>query len=352
MEREEAARSGLERLAPEALDVARLAREHLEPGAFLAGWLEAALAACGVAPGPVALAGSWPAGVLVDATARLAARGWSFVPGNEALRHARKPKSAADVAEIERVAGVVVAAFRALAARLAAAAVRDGELWSEGERLTVARLKREVALAFAAEGLSQPRGNIVAPAEEGGVPHNAGTPERVLRAGEALVVDLFPKGRLYADATRTFCVGPAPEPLARAHAAVVAALEQAHRLARPGARGWHLQEATCALFSSRGWPTPIDAPGTLRGYVHGLGHGVGCELHEYPSFRREAGEEGALEAGDVLTLEPGLYEPERTEANGGGFGVRLEDLVALGREGPSNLTPAPLALDPRAWSAP
>jgi Xaa-Pro aminopeptidase len=344
MEREEALRSGLETLAPEALDVARLAREHVEPGDLLAAWIEAALAACGVAPGRLALAGSWPAGVVVDATARLAARGWSFAPGNEALRRARKPKSADDLAEIERVAGVVAATFRAIAARLAAAAIRDGELWSEGERLTVARVKREVGLAFAAHGLSEPRGNIVAPAEEGGVPHNAGTPDRVLRAGEALVVDLFPKGRLYADATRTFCVGPAPEPLARAHAAVAAALEQAHRLARPGVRGWHLQEATCALFSSRDWPTPVDTPGTLRGYVHGLGHGVGYELHEYPSFRKEAAEEGTLEVGDVLTLEPGLYEPGL-----GGFGDRLEDTVVLGDAGPRNLTPMPLALDPSAW---
>lgn len=346
MEREEAGRSGLEPLAPEALDLARLAREHVEPGDLLAAWIEAALAACGVAPGRLALAGSWPAGVLVDATTRLAARGWSFAPGNEALRRARRRKSATDLAEIERVAGVVVATFRAIAARLAASVVRDGELWSEGELLTVARVKREVALAFAAHALAEPRGNIVAPAEEGGVPHNAGTPERVLRAGEALVVDLFPKGRLYADATRTFCVGPAPEPLARAHAAVAAALEQAHRLAVPGARGWHLQEATCALLASRGWPTPVDTPGTLRGYVHGLGHGVGYELHEYPSFRKEAAEEGTLEAGDVLTLEPGLYEPEP-----GGFGVRLEDTAVLGDAGARNLTPMPVALDPKVWEA-
>lgn len=346
MEREEAGKSGLETLAPESLDVARLARENPEPGDFLAAWIESSLAACGVAPGRLALGGSWPAGVVVDAAKRLAERGWSFVAGNEMLRRARKAKSAGDLAEIERVTGVVVAAFRAIAVRLAAAVDRDGELWSEGERLTVARLKREVALAFAAEGLSQPRGNIVAPAQEGGVPHNAGTDSHVLRSGEALVVDLFPKGRLFADATRTFCVGRAPERLAKAHADVRAALEQAHRLAKVGARGWDLQEATCALLATRGWPTPIDTPGTLRGYVHGLGHGVGYELHEYPSFRREAGGEGTLELGDVLTLEPGLYEPERD-----GFGVRLEDLVVLELEGPRNLTSMPLELDPGAWSA-
>ena len=87
----------------------------------------------------------------------------------------------------------------------------------------------------------------------------------------------------------------------------------------------------------------VREPATTTGYVHGLGHGVGFELHEYPSFRREAGEEGVLEVGDLLTLEPGLYDPEA------GWGVRLEDLVYLGPDGPESLTPLPYDLDPRAW---
>ena len=82
----------------------------------------------------------------------------------------------------------------------------------------------------------------------------------------------------------------------------------------------------------------------MRGYVHGLGHGVGYELHELPSFRRSAGDaEGTFETGDLFTLEPGLYDPE------GGWGVRLEDLCRLAPAGVENLTPAPYALDPRAW---
>jgi Xaa-Pro aminopeptidase len=229
---------------------------------------------------------------------------------------------------------------------LAAAEVRDGDLWLEGELLRVARLKREVALCFAGHGLAQPRANIIAPGEEGAAPHTSGTPERALRARQSLVVDLFPKGLLFADATRTFCVGAPPELLARAHADVVEALRRAHAAIRPGAHGWDLQEATCAWFGDLGWPTPIAQPGTLRGYVHGLGHGVGYELHELPSFRKEAGDDGLLAEGDVVTLEPGLYEP-----GPGGFAVRLEDLVVLGSEGVENLTPWSYNLDPRAWAA-
>ena len=188
--------------------------------------------------------------------------------------------------------------------------VRERELWREGEPLRVARLKAGIAHIFAGAGLEQPRGNIVAPGGEGGVPHSSGTPERVLRAGETLVVDLFPRGGLFADCTRTFCVGEPPERVAAAHAAVREALQLAHAAARPGARGWDLQVAVCEAFTARGYPTPLSEPGTLQGYVHGLGHGVGFELHEFPSFKRHAESEGLLEVGDVLTLEPGLYDPD------------------------------------------
>lgn len=345
MERDEATATGLELLTPEALDVARWAREGASAGATLAGVLARALQLFGVGPGDVALAGSsWPSGPLVEAAARLAGDGWRCVSGNEISLRLRKAKRAAELEEMRRVSEVTCGAFRRVAALLAAAAARDGELWLEGEPLRVGRLKAEVARHFAAAELTQPRGSILAPGEEGGVPHSSGSPQRVLRAGESLVVDLFPKGRLFSDCTRTFCVGPPPPALAAAHAATLEALRRAHAEAIPGARGWDLQESVCRLLAERGYATPISHPGTLSGYVHGLGHGVGYELHEYPSFKQPAAEEGMLGAGDVLTLEPGLYDPAP-----GGYGVRLEDLVHLTEAGLENLTSLPYDLDPRAW---
>src|SRR6185436_665577 len=65
----------------------------------------------------------------------------------------------------------------------------------------------------------------------------------------------------------------------------------------------------------------ISHPGTLVGYVHNLGHGVGFDLHEFPTFKKASGAEGVLREGDVFTLEPGLYSVEER------YGVRLEDLV-------------------------
>ena len=343
MERDEAAGTGLDRLTPEELEVSRWQDERPEPADFLAAVAGRALDRAGIPAGRVALAGHGSAGTIQGACAALAREGWEWVPGNTLVRLFRKQKSAAELAAIRAAAAATCAAMRHVAARLAAAEERDGVLWLEGERLTVARLRAELSQVLAARGMEQPRGNILAPGEEGGVPHSTGTPDRALRPGEPIVVDLFPHGELFADCTRTFCRGTPPEPLARAYEAVDRALQAAYRAAADGVRGWSLQEEVCRIFQDAGYPTPISHPGTTRGYVHNLGHGVGFDLHEYPSFRKSTGAEGVLRQGDVFTLEPGLYDPEA------GYGLRLEDLVWLGPEGPENLTPLPYSLDPRAW---
>jgi Xaa-Pro aminopeptidase len=349
MEREEAAATGLALLSPDALDLIRWVSESPEAADFMAGAVAKGLELAGIAPGRIALAGHGQAGVIVEACSQLTAKGWTFIPGNGLILTLRKQKTAAEVAAIRTAAAGTCAAFRSVADLLAAAVQRDdrdgGSLWLESEPLRVARLRDEVARVMAGHGLDQPKGNIIAPGEEGGVPHSTGTPDRVLRAGESLIVDLFPRGTLWADCTRTFCVGTPSESLARAHAAVRGALETAHLRAAPGVCGWDLQEAVCALFDRGGYPTQISSPGTTVGYVHNLGHGVGYDLHEQPIFRKVAGAKGILREGDVFTLEPGLYDP----APSTGYGVRLEDLVWLGPEGLESLTPLPYELDPRGW---
>jgi Xaa-Pro aminopeptidase len=219
------------------------------------------------------------------------------------------------------------------------------ELRFRGEPLTVGVIRREVAVTFAAAGFEEPEGNLIAPGREGAVPHNTGNPRSVLHLGESLIVDLFPRRRLFADCTRTFCVGSPNEALAGAHQAVLAALAIARQRARPGARGFDLQQEVCKHFESLGYATLLSDPKTTTGYLHGLGHGVGFEIHELPHFRAAAsGEDGTLKRGDVVTLEPGLYDPDA------GWAVRLEDLCHLGARGIENLTPLPYDLDPRAWS--
>lgn len=345
MEREEAARTGLSTLSPEALQLDRLSRERPRPGAFLAGALRGVLAASGMAPGRIAVAGHAAAGTLHEALRELANEGWQAIDGNDVVRRVTQGKTRAEIAAIEAAARGTVAAFRRVAEVLAGSDSRSGELWFEGERLHVARLRDEISLTLARHGLFQPEGNIVAAAAEGAVPHNQGSSERALRAGESLIVDLYPRGALFADCTRTFCVGEAPEALRAAHAAVLSALREAEAAALPGARGFALQEAACALLAGEGYATSLTHPGTLTGYVHGLGHGVGYELHEYPSFRKQAGADGVIGVHDVITLEPGLYDPQQ------GWAVRIEDLYVVEFDRLRTLTPLPRDLDPRAWTS-
>jgi Xaa-Pro aminopeptidase len=79
----------------------------------------------------------------------------------------------------------------------------------------------------------------------------------------------------------------------------------------------------------------IEAAGHGERFGHGLGHGVGIEVHEGPRLTKTA--EGELRPGNTVTVEPGVYLPGR-------FGVRIEDLVAVTEDGPEIMTPFPKTL--------
>ena len=87
------------------------------------------------------------------------------------------------------------------------------------------------------------------------------------------------------------------------------------------------QEMTCELFEQQGHITIKSEPQTQEGYVHSLGHGLGLNIHEYPSFRLSSANEHRLEPGVVVTIEPSLYYPERN------MGIRLEDTVWVRPDG-------------------
>ena len=346
MERDEAASSGIELMGPDRLDIARAARDGAPFALLLETAIRRALQLIGIAGGDVALAGNSPSGDLSEALRVLEKESWRFVSGHRLVGLERRYKHTSELDEIRRVASVVCTAMREIARMLAGSSVRGETLELEGSPVTIGRLRGRASTLFAQAGLEQPEGSLVAAGAEAAVPHNTGDDAHVVGVGESVIVDLFPRARLFADCTRTFCVGAPPEALHRAHEAVADALALAEAEARSGARGWDLQTAVCQLLGERGYPTPLSEPGSTTGYVHGLGHGVGYELHELPVFSPAGGEHdpaGRLEVGDVLTLEPGLYDPEA------GWAVRLENLYVVAGDGLELLTELPCDLDPRAW---
>ena len=87
------------------------------------------------------------------------------------------------------------------------------------------------------------------------------------------------------------------------------------------------QIMVCEYYESKGHKTPLNTPGTEEGYVHSLGHGIGLDVHEEPRLSHAAGNTTLLQPGHVVSVEPGLYYPDR------GFGVRIEDSVAFNEAG-------------------
>ena len=162
-------------------------------------------------------------------------------------------------------------------------------------------------------------------------------------AGIPLIVDIWPRDNgssVYTDMTRTFVVGDVPDRVRRWHRLVKEALDRGISEVRPGADARSIFDATCEIFEAAGESTPrTKTPGEplLDGFFHGLGHGVGLEVHEPPALGQVADKK--LVAGDVVTIEPGLYRA-------GYGGVRLEDIVHVTEDGAENLTQYPYDLEP------
>jgi Xaa-Pro aminopeptidase len=209
----------------------------------------------------------------------------------------------------------------------------------DGEPLTSELIKRAVIRAFTERGTVS-EDFIVAHGPQSAVGHEMGSGP--VEAGEPIVIDLWPRDvetACFADMTRTYVVGEPAEEIVRYHTLCKEALDRSLAAVRPGVAATDLFRLVCDLFHEAGQPTLLTkkAGEILEdGFYHGLGHGVGLEVHEAPSLSRDPGE---LVAGDVITLEPGLYRH-------GHGGVRLEDLVLVTEDGAENLTDYPYELEP------
>jgi Xaa-Pro aminopeptidase len=188
----------------------------------------------------------------------------------------------------------------------------------------VGRLRRAIRRIFFEASLEEPHGNIVAQGRDAGVPHNSGNDDDVLLEGAPIVIDLFPAqpgGGYYFDVTRTYCVGRAPADLRTVYDCVLDSLRDSYGALESGARARSYQDRLCDFFEKHGHPTIRQNDRIEEGYVHGLGHGIGLEVHERPNLGGPPSNPDRLEPGSLFTLEPGLYYPSR------GLGVRIEDVV-------------------------
>ena len=211
---------------------------------------------------------------------------------------------------------------------IAAAAELADDVWRWSlERGLRGRTERDVARAAEARirelGADPSFPAIVAAGPNGALPH-AEPGERVIDGGELVVFDMGAQLDGYcSDGTRTFAVGEPGEHAREVYEVVRAAQAAALEAVVAGASG----EAVDGVARK-----VIEDAGHGDRFGHGLGHGVGLEVHEAPRVSQRS--EDVLEAGEVVTIEPGVYLP-------GELGVRIEDLVVVTEEGLRNLSGLP-----------
>jgi Xaa-Pro aminopeptidase len=271
---------------------------------------------------------------------RLRAAGLELTPDREFFEARRRAKSDAELAGIRRAQQAAEAGMAAAVDLLRRARPNGKTVRVDGEPLTSERLKAAISRAFVENDATWDE-FIVSHGAQAAVGHEMGSGE--IEPGEPIVIDLWPRDNesfCYADMTRTFVVGDVPDELAEWQRLCKEAVDRAIGEIRPGMPGKQVFESTCEIFEAAGYPTQrTKEPGKPLedGFFHGLGHGVGLEVHEAPGMGLAS--DKVLQVGDVVTVEPGLYRQ--------GFGgCRLEDLVLVTEDGAENLTSFPYDLSP------
>jgi Xaa-Pro aminopeptidase len=239
----------------------------------------------------------------------------------------RAIKTKAEIAEIRKACTLTTNVLQEAIRILRESTVEEGVLYFEDEILTSERLRAMMEI-YCLERGGVADGTIVACGKDGAYPHCVGN--GALHADELIVIDVFPylkTSHFYGDMTRTVVKGHATEAQKKIYQAVLdcqtALLEQLH----PGVLTSDLQTFALRFFEERGYGVKHTEKGT-EGFIHSVGHGIGLDIHEYPSVGSQP---IALKSGMVITVEPGLY----FHTVGG---VRIEDDVLITNDGCEILT--------------
>jgi Xaa-Pro aminopeptidase len=266
--------------------------------------------------------------------------------GNElastgAATAARARKTDAEIDRLRRAQRAAAAGMARAETVLAASEVGEDETgrpavrW-EGATLTTERLRREVNAVLAARGVRDAGDTVIGAGQSAADLHFVG--DEPIRPTETVLLDVSPRGPdgYRGDLTRTFVVDGDGGWERRAYVAVEAAREAALAEVEPGVPAKTVHGEAAAELAAYGFDPNADEG--EAGFTHGTGHGVGVSLHESPSLS-EAGA-GELRPGHVVTVEPGVYDPDVG-------GVRLEDLVVVTDDGYEVLAEYPFGIVPR-----
>jgi Xaa-Pro aminopeptidase len=325
-----------ELLSFDELDLTRLARELKSGARAFAAATANLLRRLGARGSPVTVSPQFG----VAYADELRARGFEIEPNGRLFADLRRVKTQDEISHVEEAQRALEEACAHAADILEEAEVaRDGTLRWRGETLTSELLRSEIDIELLRRGCAADEGTITAGGSQAADPHEKGSGP--LKAGETIILDIFPRNqrsRYYADMTRTFVKGEPGAELQDMYDAVLEAQETALSMIKAGVNGRDVHDKVSDILHERGYKTGKhnQKPGEplTEGFFHGTGHGVGLEVHEAPRLSTVDEE---LRAGDLVTVEPGVYKP-------GLGGVRIEDLVVVTEDGNRNLTGFPKEL--------
>ncbi len=321
-----------ELLSYEELEIVKLARELKSGAKAYAAAVANLLERLGATGSPIVV----PPGFGVAYADELRARGVKLTPDARLFERLRRAKTEEEISHIEKAQAAVEAACAHAVAILEESEVgEDNALIWRGEPLTSELLRAEIDVELLRRGCAAD-GTIAAGGPQGADPHERG--HGPLKAGESIIVDIFPMDlstRYYSDMTRTFVKGEPNDGLQEMYDAVLESQEVALSMIKAGVNGKDVHRKVADVLHDAGYKTNVhdQEPGKplTEGFFHGTGHGVGLEIHEAP---RVSLADDELIPGDVVSVEPGAYDPKVG-------GVRIEDLVVVTESGCRNLTGFP-----------
>ena len=330
MERDEASATGLKTRLIHEFGYDAIFKAAANPIEAYATFFDAVLRKLGSGQ-LIAFVGNLPFHLYHGVAEKMEERGWTvYRSGDDLTQLARKRKESWEIETIASVGTRTEAVVDRVRRILRQCVVERDHVLCQGEVLRLGHLKQVVSSEISRLGMVEDHETILSQGRDAGIPHSRGDSAAVVRPSVPIVLDIFPSDRdsgYFFDLTRTFCVGPIPAELQRVHGDVLAAYQLAAEEMRAGTKASMYQALVCDFFEARGYATTRSNPQTVEGYVHSLGHGVGLEVHEKPFFGLSPSNEDTIEVGDIVTIEPGLYFPDRE------IGVRIEDTLVVRDDG-------------------
>ena len=249
------------------------------------------------------------------------------------VEKARETKDRQEVEEIKAVQAVTEEVTTEAIELIANSDVgSNGTLLINGEPLTVSRIKSFFGRKLLENGCLPEEDIIVACGPKASDPHYVGEPEDELKADQPIILDIYPRSiqkRYWTDMTRTVVKGRASDKVKKMFDAVFEARNASLDAIQAGALGSHVYDVCCDVLEKAGYETTRGGKKITKGMPHSLGHGVGLQIHESP--RMSELYTSPLKAHSIVTVEPGLYDPQIG-------GVRLEDIIEVTKSGYNNLT--------------